>query len=66
MKNKVVKIIIEGIDSGKYILYTTNSRLLDLLNSDLFTESIVDAKSGEEFIHKNKVLYALQLENKIQ
>jgi hypothetical protein len=61
---KIVKITFEDTDGGKYKFYTTKDNLLPILEQELFTGLIIDAKTGERIIHREKIMAALNIEPK--
>lgn len=58
---KIVKLSFEDTDGGKYKFYTTGENLLGILDHHSFTDKYVDAKTGEEIIHRDRILNALNM-----
>ncbi len=56
----VVKLTFEN-ENGKYKFFTSLDKLTEILKDPLFTETIVDPKSGEGIVHGIKIIDELGL-----
>ena len=61
MAIKVVKLTLEAFEGGKYKFFTTEDQILNILDNDLFTMRMVDAKTGKVTIHKDEIMNALKM-----
>jgi hypothetical protein len=58
----VVKLTIEN-ENGKYKFFTTEETVMDIMkHNEVFNSKIIDAKTGEIIIHREKVIDALKIE----
>jgi hypothetical protein len=58
----IIKLSFEN-ERGKYKLFTTEGVIMDIIkNIELFNNTIVDAKTGEIIIHKERIIAALKIE----
>lgn len=58
---KIVKLTFEDTEGNKYKFYTTGEALLNIMQAEIFTSKFIDAKTGEEIIHKDRILNALKM-----
>lgn len=65
MVTKIVKLTFEDSEGGKYKFYTTAEQIKPILDLELFTMLIIDAKTGEQIVLKEKITSALKMNNEI-
>jgi hypothetical protein len=58
----VVKLTVEN-SNGKYKLYIKEDDLFRIMDNSLFTDLIIDAKTGKKYIHKDNVIDELKIES---
>lgn len=58
----LVKLTIEN-QHGKYKLYIKEDDLVDIIEMPLFTDKIMDSKTGQTYIHKDNIIDALKIEH---
>lgn len=58
---QIVKLSFKT-DNGSYSFYTNSEKFLSLLTNDLFTDTIVDAKTGKVVNHGEEIENALGIE----
>lgn len=58
---QIVKLSFKT-DNGNYSFYTNSERFLSLLSDDLFTDTIVDSKTGKVVNHGDEIEKALGIE----
>lgn len=58
---KVIKLQFEN-EHGKYRLYTKEEDILELLKINFLSSQIIDAKSGEVLVHREKIIESLKIE----